>query len=175
MSSPDITTLICLAFGGENAPGCLPFGNASNLVVDNTNPPYTSDDFFARRPKFAVQIGSPPTPIVPLVVVNDFIALANASLSQARWLEQWPFAMGLFVAHFLTLWLKTDGTPATTAAQAASQGSSSGLLTSKAVGDVSASYQQILLDGAGEWNQTDYGKQLFQMSRTVGFGPVFVW
>lgn len=174
MSSPDITTLICLAFGGENAPGCLPFGNASNIVV-GTNPPYTSDDFFGWYPNFAVQLGSPPTALIPLPVVNNFIGLANASLSQARWLEQWPFAMALFTAHFLTLYLKTTGTAPTSPAQAASQGSSSGLLTSKAVGDVSASYQQILLEGAGEWNQTEYGKQLFQMSRTVGFGPVFVW
>jgi hypothetical protein len=45
---------------------------------------------------------------VPAGVVLMYLNLAYASLSQARWQEQWPVAMGWFIAHYCTLYAKSD-------------------------------------------------------------------
>lgn len=115
-------------------------------------------------------------PPIPFVVIQAFIALASSNLIQARWLEQWTFAMGLFVAHYLTLYAQTDGTADSNGAQIAAQGVSSGLQIAKAVGDVSVSYKP--LDGMEMWaafNLTKYGQQLATMAKVVGMGTYFVY
>lgn len=198
-------------------------------------------------------------PPIPIVVTQLYINLANASLVQARWQEQWAIAMGWFVAHYLTLYARSDaaevvsalepiihsetpagvlpgttytlsasppagvldgfyvngvfqhpgtdytlsgntvtlsrptvvgdtlvatwatqttvqtnGTPST--AQLAAQGLLNGILTSKSVGDVSASYN--VLDeqaGWGTFRMTMYGAQLIDMARIIGSGPAVFW
>jgi hypothetical protein len=45
---------------------------------------------------------------VPSTVLNIYIALATASLQSVRWQEQWYLAMALFVAHYATLWVRSD-------------------------------------------------------------------
>jgi hypothetical protein len=124
--------------------------------------------------------GSPLTcwnaPLIPFAVIQAYLALAAASLQQARWCEEWAVAMSLFISHFLTLWASTDCTGITTAAQAAAQGMASGVTVSKAVGDVSVSYSVLQgLEGWGAWNLTKYGQQLATMARIVGSGPLFLW
>jgi hypothetical protein len=113
---------------------------------------------------------------VPLAVLAAFVALASASLVQARWMEQWSFAMALFVAHFATLYLRSDGNPNSTTGAIASQGLSLGIQTAKAAGDVSVSYQPVTgLDEFGAWNLTVYGTQLAQFAKIIGSGPMLVY
>jgi hypothetical protein len=120
-------------------------------------------------------------PLIPFAAMQAYIALAQASLQQARWCEEWMVAMGLFVAHYVTLYGRTDGgsqdtTGNTTAAAAAAQGMATGILVAKAVGDVSASYAQLTgFEDWGAWNLTLYGQQLMTMARVVGAGPMFLW
>jgi hypothetical protein len=45
---------------------------------------------------------------VPAAVVQLYLNLATASLVQARWQEQWTVAMGWFIAHYCTLYAKSD-------------------------------------------------------------------
>lgn len=45
---------------------------------------------------------------VPAGVVLLYLNLANASLVQARWQEQWTVAMGWFIAHYCTLYARSD-------------------------------------------------------------------
>lgn len=47
-------------------------------------------------------------PPVPTAVVQLYINLALASLVQARWEDSWFIAMAWFVAHYLTLYAKSD-------------------------------------------------------------------
>jgi hypothetical protein len=47
-------------------------------------------------------------PPIPLSVVITYLRLAFASLVFERWQEQWMVAMGWFIAHYLTLWAKSD-------------------------------------------------------------------
>ena len=45
---------------------------------------------------------------VPAAVIQLYINLAYASLVQARWQEQWLIAMAWFIAHYVTLYAKSD-------------------------------------------------------------------
>lgn len=115
-------------------------------------------------------------PPIPFVVISLYIALASASLVQARWLEQWPLAMALYVAHFLTLYARSDGNPNSTIGQIAAQGLSLGIQTAKSVGDVSVSYQPVTgLEDWGMWTLTIYGTQLAQLAKIIGSGPMLLY
>ena len=116
-------------------------------------------------------------PMIPLAVLNVFITLASASLAQGRYLDSWTFVMALYIAHFVTLWLQSEGQPATTAGQAASAGLVRGIAAAKSVGDVSVSYES-LTSNAQEWGSfqaTTYGAQLITLARIAGSGPMVIW
>lgn len=134
---------------------------ASNIKEDE-NSLYTISDFIEVYPIFA--------DTVPMPVLNTFVALANSNLQESRWHGNWRYAMGLFIAHFLTLYIETCGTvanPALTTQKALS----SGIVTNKSVGDVSVSYDMsnVLGDitGWGAYKTTKYGLQLLTMARLI--------
>jgi len=113
--------------------------------------------------------------IVTLAVIQLYLNLAYASLMQSRWREMWYIAMGWYIAHFLSLYLQSDGNTNTTAGQIASQAIANGIQVSKSVGDVSVTYQPLTaLDNWAAWNLTIYGQQLATQARVVGCGPVYV-
>ncbi len=116
------------------------------------------------------------SPLVPLAVINAYINLASASVMQSRWEDGWALGMALFIAHYLTLWLRSDGNPQTTAGAAATAGIASGIAVSKTVGDTSVTYQMVG-DTAdwGTWNLTSYGQQFAMMARVIGSGPMLIW
>lgn len=115
-------------------------------------------------------------PNVPIPVVLMFISLASASLAQARWADTWTFAMGLFVAHFATLYVKSDGNPNSSVGQIAAQGLAGGIQVAKSAGDVSVNYQPIQgIEEWGAWNLTTYGQQLATFARVIGSGPLFLY
>lgn len=115
-------------------------------------------------------------PALPVPVLLAFIALASASLVQARWLDSWIVAMGLFVAHFATLYVKSDGNPFSNPGQVAAAGLATGIQVSKSVGDVSVAYQPVQgLSEWGAWNLTTYGQQLATMAKIIGMGPLFLY
>lgn len=97
-----------------------------------------------------------------------FIDMANSSLSESRWKSKWKFAMCLYVAHFLTLWLRTQNGSNATAAQVISTAQSLFNVSSKGVGDVSVSYDTSSISGSlpgwGMWTTTTYGSQLTQFA-----------
>lgn len=116
------------------------------------------------------------TDLVPDAVLSAYITLASACLVQERYQEMWPIAMGWFIAHFLTLYLQSDGNPASTAAQAAAQGLSRGIQVATSVGDVSVSYQAIEgLDSWASWTLTTYGQQFATVAKVMGSGSMYVW
>ena len=115
-------------------------------------------------------------PFVPLVVLLAYIQLATASLVQARWQDMWTIGIGLYVAHFATLYLQSDGNIYTTAGQAATAGIARGITVSKTAGPVSQGIQA--LDIFGDWGSfalTSYGQQLATFSMAVGAGPVLLY
>ena len=114
--------------------------------------------------------------LVPIMVILMYVALASSCLVQARWLNSWKFGMSLFIAHFLTLYARSDGNPMSTIGQVAAQGLSLGIQTAKSVGDVSVSYQPVTgLEDWGMWNLTIYGEQFAQLAKMIGSGPLFLY
>jgi hypothetical protein len=115
-------------------------------------------------------------PLIPFPVILLFIALASASLVQARWLDTWIMAMGLFVAHFATLYARSDGNPNSTVGQAAASGLAFGVQVAKSVGDVSVNYQAVQgIEDWGAWNLTSFGQQLATFARVIGMGPMLLY
>ena len=143
--------------------------DASNIKVGE-NPDYTSDDFYSFYPQFKDQ--------VPENVVSTFINLASAKINIKRWNKSWKFGMALFIAHFLTLYVKTSGTVEQPQTNLAS-GLVRGIQTSKSVDGVSVSYDvsSVLteLDGWGSYKLTEYGIQLLTMARLLGKGNMYVF
>lgn len=198
-------------------------------------------------------------PPVPPFIVQSYLNLAVASLPSGMWQSAWTLAVGLFVAHYVTLYLQSDAqqvaetlqtvihsevpqgatpgnvfslssappnnvlqaltvngvmaTPGTdyvlsgnqitfmntvpagaqllavwlvpqtvatpiygTASQVAAAGAANGILLTKAVGDVSAGYQQLeMMQDWGAWALTRYGQQLVTMARAMFSFPVWVY
>lgn len=143
--------------------------DASNIKVGK-NPEYTAEDFYAFYPQFKGQ--------VPDNVVDSFINLASANINIKRWNKSWEFGMALFIAHFLTLYVKTSGTVDDPQNNLAS-GLVRGIQTSKSVDGVSVSYDvsAVLteLDGWGSYKLTEYGIQLLTMARLLGKGNMYVF
>lgn len=113
---------------------------------------------------------------LPLAVVQLYINLASSSLSSCRWGSFWPLAMALYVAHFTTLYLRSEGNPSNVPGQIASSGLTKGILVSKSAGNVSAGIEVPSgLEDWGAWQQTDYGVQLATMANTIGMGMIYAF
>ena len=148
----------------------LPLITAASDVVTATNPAFTSENFLEFYPTFANK--------VPIAVIDAYLAIANATVLQARWHEAWSVGMCNFVAHFLTLYLQSQGGDATNSVnQLLGAGVAEGLLTSKAVGDVSASYDFSGIDFPGwpGWKTTIYGRQFATMARLMAKAPTYIY
>lgn len=146
--------------------------NASN-VASGDNPDYTSANFFTLYPQFNN------TSVVPTAVLNMYIGLAKEVVNVDRFQEMWEHAMGLFIAHFLTLWLQGTAAANSPAAKVLSAGSARGLRTSSSVGDVSVSYdfQTIAqgINGWASWKLTTYGIQFATIGRIAGKGGMGIY
>jgi hypothetical protein len=170
MSQPDLN-LISQSWWGNSFESFALAGivsTAANMAI-GTNPPYASSDFLAVYPKF--------TGLVPDAVLSMYITLASACLSQARWCEQWQFGMALFVAHYCTLYLQSEGQPGSTAGQVAASGLAKGIAVSQSVGDVSVSYEPVTsgFESWGAWQSTTYGTQLITIAKIVGWGIMVIY
>lgn len=108
----------------------------------------------------------------PDSMVTFWLGWAPSLISARAWQDLTDLGITLFVAHNLAIAGKnlkagkTGGAP----------GQSSGPLQQKAVGQVSASYdtQAGAYTGAGWYNLTSYGVQLYSMIQMVGMGGIQV-
>lgn len=116
------------------------------------------------------------TPFIPIIVVLTYVNLARASVMFSRYRAAWFMMMNLFVAHYSTLFMRTEsGTPNQTAMQVAASGLTKGIIVSRAAGDVSA--QSKIVEGQeawGAWTETEYGIQFITIARATCAGPIFV-
>ena len=97
-------------------------GLASN-IVDGGDTAYTEAMFYEDFPQFKKAGES--SGFVPPSMMRVFLTMVNSTVSEARWCESWRLAAGLFVAHYVTMYLRqtggnTDGS--TTAKKAADTG-----------------------------------------------------
>jgi len=114
-------------------------------------------------------------PWLPILVIQLYINLASSCLQQLRWGAMWYLAMGLYVAHFCTLFIQSDQGSNLTAAEVATSGLQQGVITSQSAGDVSASTQPVTgLDDWAGWNLTTYGVQLATFAKVIGAGIMYM-
>ena len=123
----------------------------------------------------AVQLTVYAAPPMPMMAIQLYINLASASLMQARWLDTWTLAMALYVAHFCTLYMRSEAGPNQTASQIATSGLEKGIAVSKSAGGVSTAAQ--LLAGMEKWGafaETTYGAQLIGFAEAIGSAAIWV-
>jgi hypothetical protein len=121
-------------------------------------------------------IGIYEAPPMPIGVIGMFTLLASACVMWGRYNDTWYFMMSLFIAHYCTLYMRTETTsPNETSSQVASSGLTKGILIHRAAGDVSATSQLIAgYEQWGAWAETQYGEQFITIGRAVNCGPVWV-
>ena len=116
---------------------------------------------------------------MPSIVLDMYLELAHNAVKQSRYHSYWKMAMGLFIAHFTTLWVMGNADPASGAAGIIKAGEQKGLVTGKSVDGVSVSkdYNTITsgLDGWAAWNMTTYGTQLASLARLTTKAGVQIW
>ena len=110
-------------------------------------------------------------PAIPLPVLNAYIMLASACVYQGRYFDSWSLCMGLFIAHYATLWAQANQNPGTSLAQIAAAGLAIGIKTHKAAGNVSVG-QAILndLQGWGTFQLTLYGQEFASIAKVLASG-----
>lgn len=148
--------------------------SASNIVQGTGN--YSVDMFLADFPQFTQKDSG--ESLAPPRILEQFVSNANAAIQPGRWFEKWSYACGLYVAHYLTLYLRTYSTGSATPAQAAASGATVGVVKSATLGDSSVTYDtEALTKGTEKWgglNATQYGQLLATEARLVGMGGTLV-
>lgn len=122
------------------------------------------------------QISAPNIVCIPPAVLQMYINLATACLQSARWFDYWPIAMSWFVAHFATLYLRSEGNVGSTAGQIASSGLTRGIMVTKSAGNVQATIEVPRgLEEWAAWTSTEYGIQLATAAKGIGLGSMYIW
>jgi hypothetical protein len=132
------------------------------------NPPYTVEDFYADFPQFfTLDEDDNPVLILPLGMLEMYIDLAHSTITKPIYREAWRMCMGLFIAHFATLYLQGKDDPG-----------QAGLVASKSVDGVSVSFDNSAivsdLQGFGTFKLTSFGEQLATYAKMVGIGGFYV-
>lgn len=121
------------------------------------------------------QLGRSP---VPASILTQIIQMANSSIQPDKWLDSWRYAVGLYVAHYVTLYLRSCSFGGDTPEQAAASGTLIGVVQSVRLGDASVNYDTTALTAGtenwGDLNATTYGQMLANRAKLIGLGGVLV-
>lgn len=112
------------------------------------------------------------TTTYPAAQVNFWLGIAANRVNPDAWGDLADLGTCLFVAHNLVLSQRA----AASAAAGGAPGGSTGVMSAKSVDKVSASYdvRSATVDGAGNWNATDYGVRFYQYAEMMGAGGLQV-
>lgn len=143
---------------------------ASNIKMQE-NPLYTLDDFLTFYPQFAG--------LLPDVVLNSFLELGQACVSKQRFGKMWQLSIGLFIAHFCTLYLQNAAEPGTEAVDVLNAAQAAGVVTSESADGVSYSMDTSMLSqnlaGWAAFKLTAFGSQFATIAKLVGKGGMYIW
>lgn len=148
---------------------------AAAANIGQTQGNYTAEMFQQDFPQFYSPDGQS---LIPATMLSEIISMANASVQPDKWLESWRYAVGLYVAHYCTLYLRTYAESSATPAQAAASGALVGVVQSATLGDSSVSYDtSALTKGTEDWgdlNATTYGQMLANKAKLIGMAGTLV-
>lgn len=152
---------------------------ASNVKVGG-NPSFTLEDFLDFFPNFEdVIVGLHDNIPIPNAVIDMYIQFASDCVNVKVWGKQWKYAMSLFIAHFLVIYIQAQIPDNATAQQVLATAQAKGLISSKSVGDVSVSYDfSSAIKGVESWGQfttTEYGLQFANLAKLVAKGGMYCW
>lgn len=158
---------------------------ASNIIPVKKSVDYTINDFLTFFPAFSKVVkeeGKPDKiePIAPIEVMEEYLKMAKDAIQQGRWGSKWKMAMGLYIAHYLTLYLKTyqPADEDNDVDTASASGTTFGNVSSATEGDQSINYDNnALTEGTrlwGMWNATTYGQQLITEAKLLGLGGAVI-
>jgi hypothetical protein len=152
--------------------------NTSQIIADASNiktgdnPTYVIEDFTKVYPQFT-------SGIISDDLLQMHIDLADSCIKSARWKKSWKIAMGLFIAHWCTLWLRTSASSSSDKDAIAQAAQVQGIITSESVDGVSYSMDIGTalndLQGYAGWKTTEYGVQLATLAKMYGKGAMLVW
>jgi len=106
----------------------------------------------------------------PSAQVSFYLGIATIRLNAALWGELFDYGMGLYTAHCMALARRRG----VSAARGLIPGVATGLVTAKSVADVSQSFDVEVgtIEGAGNYNLTDYGTEFYELMQIVGMGAI---
>lgn len=136
---------------------------------------YTAEQFQEDFPQFFNAEGQP---LLPAAMLQGIIRMANAAVQPERWGEGWRYAVGLYVAHYVTLYLRGYAASNETPEQAAASGALVGMVKSATLGDASVSYDTAAITaGTEDWgdlNSTTYGQMFANRAKLIGMAGMLV-
>jgi hypothetical protein len=109
--------------------------------------------------------------LYPDTLITFWLTVATTRVQNAdRWATLLTNAQELLTAHYLVI----AGRDRAASLAGATPGQLVGLQTAKAAADLSASYDysELLIEGAGFWNQTTYGQRYFELAHLIGAGGI---
>ncbi len=142
---------------------------ASNIKKEE-HPEYTKETFLLLYPQFRV--------VLPDAVLDMYVDLGLSCVNYRRFNRMWKAAIGLFIAHFCTLYLQSMQPEGTDASQVLAAASSAGMVTSESADGVSYSRDGSALNDLNGWaafKMTTFGVQFATMAKLVGRGGMYVW
>lgn len=136
---------------------------------------YTAEQFQEDFPQFFNSWGQP---LLPTSMLEEIIRMANAAVQPDRWGEGWRYAVGLYVAHYVTLYLRGYAASNETPNAAAASGALVGMVKSATLGDASVSYDTAAITaGTEDWgdlNSTTYGQMFANRAKLIGMAGMLV-
>lgn len=136
---------------------------------------YTAEQFQEDFPQFFNSWGQP---LLPASMLAEIIRMANAAVQPDRWGEGWRYAVGLYVAHYVTLYLRGYAASNETPNAAAASGALVGMVKSATLGDASVSYDTAAITaGTEDWgdlNSTTYGQMFANRAKLIGMAGMLV-
>lgn len=142
---------------------------ASNIKKEE-HPEYTKETFLLLYPQFRG--------VLPDAALDMYVNLGLSCVNYKRFNRMWKAAIGLFIAHFCTLYLQSMQPEGTDASQVLASASSAGMVTSESADGVSYSRDGSALNDLNGWaafKMTTFGVQFATMAKLVGRGGMYVW
>lgn len=146
---------------------------ATNIGQETGN--YTLEQFQQDYPQFFNAEGQS---LLPATMLEEIISMANVSVQPDKWLESWRYGVGLYVAHYVTLYLRGYAASNETPQQAAASGALVGMIKSATLGDASVAYDtSAITSGTEDWgdlNATTYGQMFANRAKLIGAAGSYV-
>jgi len=132
---------------------------------------YTKADFLGAYPQF--------NELLPTAMMDAYVQLGNDCVSDVLFGKVWQVAIGLFIAHFCTLYLQSMRGAGAEVDDVLAAAASAGVVTSESADGVSHSMDNSALNtdlnGWAAFKLTTFGVQFATLAKVRSHGGMYVW